>query len=232
MRHEKAATYESDNEQVSLKGLLLLNQPSWIVNKKQLQKSLARSSHMGMIIDGKQVFEGWRSNRCSEHIKTQIQLQNIAAVIEKQEDGSDCEHFCQQPLTWHTGRPAQPVRQPPVCDIIRIWYPCLWRNFIAKLFMPKTSVRKQLKKKRLDCIASLFLWEKKQKQNKHLFDEVVLLVYRKLPAGVTWDEVSSAWGATGKYSVTWASVPPAQWPWEEGHACGNRAQFPVCSSSD
>lgn len=43
---------------------------------------------------------------------------------------------------------------------------------------------------------------------------------------VTWDEMSSAWGAKRKYSVTWASVPPSQWP------RGCRAQFPVWSTWD
>lgn len=148
-------------------------------------KSLARSSHMGTIINGKQVFEWGRSYRCSEHIKTQIQLQTIPAVIEKQEDGLACEHLCQQPLTWHTGWPAQPVWQPPVCDDIWIWSPCLWRSFSQKrlyfILKKQNKIIKKYKQKiiisGLDCIASLFFVE------KHLFDEVVVLSIGKYLQG-------------------------------------------------
>lgn len=49
---------------------------------------------------------------------------------------------------------------------------------------------------------------------------------------VTWDKMSSALEAIGKYSVTRASLPPSQWPWEAGRVRSSRARFLVRSSSD
>lgn len=102
----------------------------------------------------------------------------MPAVIEKQEDGSACDHLCQQPLTWHTGWPAQPVCQPPVCDIIWIWSPCLWRRFSPKRlhFNLKTIKIKENLTTRLHSI-TLFCGK------TSLFDEVVLLSIGKYRQG-------------------------------------------------